>query len=47
MLRTSMPEINVKQPNYSSRAIGIINFEKRLLNFIADTMNGFPNLMLD
>ena len=28
-----------KQPNVSSRAIGIINFEKPFLNFIVDTMN--------
>ena len=41
-----MHEINVEQPNFSSRAIGIINFEKPFLNLIADTMNGFPNLML-
>ena len=39
MLRTSMCEINVKQPNFSGRAIGIINFEKYFLNFIADTLN--------
>ena len=39
MLRTSVREINVYQPNFSSRAIGIINFEKHFLNFIADTMN--------
>ena len=38
MLRTSMHEINVEQLNLSSRAIGIINFEKQFLNFIADTM---------
>ena len=38
MLRTLAREINVKQPNFFSRAIGIINFEKRFLNFIADTM---------
>ena len=32
-------DFNVKQPNFSSRAIGIINFEKHFVNFIADTMN--------
>ena len=31
-----MHEINVKQPNFFSRAIVIINFEKHFLNFIAD-----------
>ena len=46
MLRTSMRQINVEQPNFFSRAIGIISFEKTFLNFIADTMNSFPNLML-
>ena len=35
MLRTSMHEINVQQPNFFSRAIGIINFEIPFLN----TMN--------
>ena len=30
----------------SNRAIGIINFEKHFLNFIVDTMNRFPNLVL-
>ena len=39
MLRTSMHEINALEPNFFSRAIGIINFEKPFLNFIADTMN--------
>ena len=39
MLRTSMRVINVKQPNFSSRAIGIMHFEEHFLNFIADTMN--------
>ena len=39
ILRTSMREINVEQPNFFSRAIGIINFEKPFLNFIVDTMN--------
>ena len=27
------------------QAIGIINFEKHFINFIADTMKSFPNLM--
>ena len=39
MLWTSMHEINVEQLNFPSRAIGIINFEKQFLKFIADTMN--------
>ena len=39
LLQTSTREINAKQLNFSSRSIGIINFEKRFLNFIADTMN--------
>ena len=39
MLRTSMHEINVELPNFFSRAMGIINFDKHFLNFIADTMN--------
>ena len=39
MLRTSTRKINVKQPKFSSRAIGIINFEQHFLNFIVDTMN--------
>ena len=34
------------RPNFSNRAIGIINFEKRFLDFIVDTMNWFPNIML-
>ena len=47
MLRTSMREINVFNSQISSAgAIGIINLEKHFLNFIADTMNCFPNLML-
>ena len=33
--------------NFSSRAIGIINFERFSPNFIADTMNWFLNSMLD
>ena len=33
MLRTSMHEINIKQPNFSSRAIGFINFEKHFSKF--------------
>ena len=39
MLQTSTLEINVQRPNFSNRAIGIINFEKPFLNFILDTMN--------
>ena len=38
-LRTSTREINAQQTNFSSRDIGIINFENYSLNFIADTMN--------
>ena len=34
-------------PNFSNRAIGIINFERLSPNFIADTMNWFLNSMLD
>ena len=37
MMRTSTRKINVEQPNFNSRAIGIINFENHCLNFIADT----------
>ena len=33
MLRTSTREINVKQPNISSKAIDIINFEKHFSKF--------------
>ena len=33
-------------PNFSNRAIGIINFERLSPNFIADTMNWFLNSML-
>ena len=33
--------------SFSIRAIGIINFEKIFLNFIADTMNWFQNSRLD
>ena len=33
MLITSTREINVQQPNVSSRAIHIINFEKKCQNF--------------
>ena len=33
MLRTSMHEINVSQPNFFSRAIGVINFEKTFSKF--------------
>ena len=32
--------------NLSNRAIGIINFEKHVLNFIADTINRFPNFVM-
>ena len=39
-------DFNAQQPNFFSNAIGIINFAKPFLNFIADTMNSFPNLML-
>ena len=43
----SMPVIKVKLPNFSNRAIGIINFERLSPNFIADTMNWFLNSVLD
>ena len=43
----SMPVIKVKLPNFSNRAIGIINFERLSPNFIADIMNWFLNSMLD
>ena len=43
----SMPVIKVKLPNFSNRDFGIINFEIRSPNFIADTMNWFLNSMLD
>ena len=43
----SMPVIKVQLPNFSNRAIGIINFERLSPNFIADTMNWFLNSMLD
>ena len=43
----SMPVIKVLLPNFSNRAIGIINFERLSPNFIADTMNWFLNSMLD
>ena len=34
MLRTTLEiHINVKQPNFSSRVIGILNFEKTLFKF--------------
>ena len=36
---TLMLEIKVKQPNFYSMAIDIINYESPLQNFIADTMN--------
>ena len=34
-------------PNFSNRAICIINFERLSPNFIADSMNWFLNSMLD
>ena len=37
--QTSTLEIHVKRPNFSNRAISIINFEKPYLNFIVDTKN--------
>ena len=36
----------VQLPNFSIRAIGIINFERLSPNFIANTMNWFLNSML-
>ena len=39
-------EINAYQPNVYSKAISIINFENHFLDFIADTISRFPNLML-
>ena len=42
-----MPVIKVYLPNFSNRAVGIINFERLSPNFIADTMNWFLNSMLD
>ena len=39
MLRTSTCEINIKKPNFSSKAIGIISVKKYFLTVIADTMN--------
>ena len=33
--------------DFSNGDIGIINFEKPFLIFIVDTMNLFPNIMLD
>ena len=41
----SMPVTKVKLPDFSNRAIGIINFERLSPNFIADTMNWFLNSM--
>ena len=36
-----------QETRYSCRySIGITNLEKHFLNFIADTMNRFPNIML-
>ena len=37
----------VELPNFSNRAIGIINFGRLSPNYIADTMNWFLNSMLD
>ena len=34
------------KPNFSYRAIGTINFENHFLNFVLDTINLFPNIML-
>ena len=39
--RTSTLEINVKQPNFSSRAIGIVYFEKYYLNFIDELISKY------
>ena len=33
------------QPNFSSRANGVINVERLFPNFISDTMNWFQNLL--
>ena len=43
----SMPVIKAELPNFSNRAIGIINFERLSPNVIADTMNWFLNSVLD
>ena len=37
---------HVTEPDFSRRAIVIINVEKRFLNLILDSMNYFPSLML-
>ena len=46
-----LPVIKILLPNFSNRAIGIINFERLnpnfMINNIADTMNLFLNSMLD
>ena len=34
-------DFNTRNPNFYSRAIGIINFERLSKNFIVDTMNFF------
>ena len=47
MCLISMPVIKVSLPNFSNRAIGIINFERLSPNFIADTMNWILNSMFD
>ena len=44
---TSDTEAPFLLPNFSNRAIGIINFERLSPNFIADTMNWFLSSMLD
>ena len=49
-LSSHVPDFNARNkslPNFSNRAIGIINFEKLSPNFIADTMNWCLNSMLD
>ena len=46
MLRALTLEIYVKRPNFSNRAIGIINFKKHFLNFIVDTMDSKYNVGL-
>ena len=43
----SMPVIKVYLLNFSTRAIGIINFERLSPNFITDIMDWFLNSMLD
>ena len=43
----SVPVVGVWLPNFSNRAVGIINFERLSPNFIADTMNWFLGSVLD